>query len=118
MAVFDTNFLIHLLDPEANPLAVPRAGEAVSDLKSKIEHLVSELEGKGETVIIPTPVLSEYLIKAENAGEQRLEVMQDKRSLKVVGFGKRAAIVLAELNRASINRSGDKKGGIDAAWKK
>ena len=117
MAVFDSTFLVYLFDPDANPPNDPNTGNPVSHLKERIDHLVAEIERSKDKVVIPTPCLSEYLIKAADAGVDRLQFLQSKGVFQLAEFGTLAAVELAHMNRAAIE-SGDKKGGLEAPWQK
>ena len=117
MAVFDVSFLILLLHPDANPPIDPETGEPVEHARDRIEHLVATLEKKKEKVIIPSPALAEFLVKADHARAEYLRIMESKRFLQVSSFDKRAAVELAGMTRKSLSQ-GDKKGGSDEPYQK
>jgi len=117
MAVFDASFLILLLHPEAPAPIDPETGTPVEHARDRIEHLVATLEKKKEKVIIPSPALAEFLVKADRAGATYLRIMESKRSLQISSFDKRAAIELAAMNREALAQ-GDKKGGSDEPYQK
>ena len=68
MAVFDSTVLLYLLEPDAQTPRDPATGAPVADARQRIEHLIETLERKNEVVVIPTPVLSEVLVRADSAG--------------------------------------------------
>lgn len=115
--VFDSGFLVHLLHPDANPPLHPETEEPVTQASERIQHLIATLEKADDKVIIPTPVLSEFLVKADTAGAEYLQIMEKQKVFKVASFDKRAAIELAALTREALN-DGDKKGGSDEPWQK
>lgn len=117
MAVFDVSFLILLLHPDANPPKDPETGKPVENTRDRIEHLVKTLENKKEKVIIPSPALAEFLVKADKAGADYLRIMESNRFLQVSSFDKRAAVELAVMTREALNQ-GDKKGGSDEPYQK
>lgn len=117
MAVFDTQFLIYLFDPDANMPNDPKTDGPVADGKERIEHLVKKLDQEDERVFIPTPVLSEYLIGARDAGVSRLQLLQNSSVFRFADFDARAAVELATLMREALDR-GDKKSGSGQSYQK
>lgn len=75
MVVFDASILVLLLDPEARPPADPETAEPVSRCKDRLEHLIAAFERERTKVIIPTPVLSEVLVRAGKAGPAYLDTL-------------------------------------------
>ncbi|MCC5872980.1 MAG: hypothetical protein JJU22_11335 [Gammaproteobacteria bacterium] len=115
MAVFDAAFLVYLFDPDANTPQDPETGAPITYFRERIEHLVSQLERSNEKIIIPAPALSEYLVRADEAGAERLHYLQNQGVFQIVEFGVLAAVELAALTREAISK-GDKKSGVDAPW--
>ena len=64
MAVFDTTMLLCFLEPDAKAPHDPETNEPVTDARARIDVLIERLDSKRETVVIPTPVLSEALAHA------------------------------------------------------
>lgn len=117
MAVFDASFLIYLFDTDANPPHDPGTGKLVTHFKERIEYFIKTLEQSGDKVVIPTPALSEYLVRAEEAGVERLHYLQNKAVFQIADFDSLAAVELATLNREAIKK-GDKMGGVVEPWQK
>jgi predicted nucleic acid-binding protein len=117
MVVFDANFLLLLLDPEARPPNDPETGEPVPRCKDRIENLIATFEQDGTKVLIPTPALSEILVRAGAAGPAYLETLNGSARFRIVPFDMRAAVELAQMNRQALE-AGDKKSGRAAAWSK
>ena len=117
MAVFDASFLILLLHPDAQAPNDPETGTAVEHASDRIEHLVATLEKKKEKIIIPSPALAEFLVKADQAGATYLGIMESKRSMRISSFDKRAAVELATMTREALAQ-GDKRGGSDEPYQK
>ena len=61
MVVFDANFLIYFLDSKLK-------GGVGSNVR--VDHLVATIQKTGDRIIVPTPALSELLVRA---GENRDE---------------------------------------------
>lgn len=72
MVVFDATTLLFVLDPEAKVPTDPKTGEAVTSVNERIVLLVNELERRKEKIIVPTPALSELLVRAGTAGPEYL----------------------------------------------
>ncbi len=103
MVVFDTTFLIPLLDP--------RAPEPIQAARLKIRHLINELEKAKEVIAIPTPALSELLTKAGAAGPEWIRILSSSARFRIVAFETLAAVEAALMTEAAIAR-GDKKSGL------
>ncbi len=110
MIVFDASVLLLLLNPEAPPPNDVATGQPVSRCKDRIEYLVAQLTKQREKIIIPTPALSESLIKAGEAAPQYLEIMRNSRFFQISPFGSTAAVEAAELMRQRIAKLGTLKG--------
>lgn len=109
MVVFDANFLIYFLDPKVK-------GGIGSN--SRIDHLVATIQKTGERIIVPTPALSELLVKAGDAGPKYLEIVARSKFFRVAEFGERAAVEAAALTREAI-AEGNKRGATpDTDWAK
>ena len=117
MVVFDATTLLYLFDPEAKAPTDPETGSPVTRVKERIEFLVSELEKRREKIIVPTPALSELLVRAGDAGPEYLEILGKSAAFKVVDFDQRAAVEVAAATREAIE-AGGKKGGSESSWAK
>jgi predicted nucleic acid-binding protein len=117
MVVFDATTLLYLLDPEAKAPTDSETGEPVSRVKDQIRYLVGELEKRKETIIVPTPALSELLVRADEAGPAYLEILNRHAAFKIVDFDQRAAVEVAAATREAL-AAGDKRGGSDSPWAK
>ena len=113
MPVFDATALLHFLEPDAKASHDPATNEPVTDAKARIDFLIESLETRRETIIIPTPVLSEVLVHAGDAGPQYLEILNNSRCFRVEPFDQRAAVELAAMTRDAIV-AGDLRAGADA----
>ena len=113
MAVFDATALLHFLEPDAKAPIDPSTNRPVTDAAKRIRFLIETLDSKRETVVIPTPALSEVLVHAGNAGPQYLDVLNGTRCFRVTSFDLRAAVELAAMTRDAI-AAGDLRAGTDA----
>lgn len=98
-SVIDTNVLVQFLrdedpvelrDPESNAL-VTRASDRAAALIKRIE----DLSGR---VIIPAPVLAEYLVGIErNSYQAQIEILGSYECIEIISFDEIAAIECALL---------------------
>lgn len=109
MVVFDANFLIYFLDPKI------KSGVGSNP---RIDHLVATIQKTGERIVVPTPALSELLVKAGDAGPKYLEIVARSKFFRVAEFGERAAVEAAAITRDAI-ATGNKRGAAPGAdWAK
>jgi len=107
VVVFDTSFLVPLLDPRV---------KGVGQVDVKLTHLIDTLDKQKDVVIVPTPALSEVLIGAGDAAPQYLEILSKTPRFRIASFGTRAAVEAAERHRQAV-RKNDKKEGTES-WAK
>jgi hypothetical protein len=88
--------------------------------KERIEFLVQQLDKAGTNIIIPTPALSEALVRAGVVGSQELvEKLQKFRVFRIEPFDLRASIEVAAMSRDALG-GGNKRGKADpkSTWAK
>lgn len=117
MAVTDSTLLILMLDEKQDHIINTESGEKVDQVQKRIDYLLRTLGKNREKLIIPTPVLSEFLSGAEEAADTYLKILSGKSVVQTVPFDDRAAIELGEMNRDAL-ADGDKKAGLDSPWQK
>ncbi len=113
MPVFDSTALLHFLEPDARAPLDPATNEPVTDAKARIDFLIETLDARKETVVIPTPALSEVLVHAGEAGPEYLDILDGARCFRIEPFDKRAAVELAAMTRDAIV-AGDLRAGTDS----
>lgn len=106
MIAVDNTFLSLLLHPKARPPRDPATGQPVSRVEDRIEQLIDDLEQDNETILIPAPVLSEFLILADKDGPQYLADIDANNLFTVGSFDQKAAIELAAMNLDLIRAKG------------
>lgn len=105
-------------DTSALTLAfIPHAPHSVENAKEKIEFLISDLHGRGERVLVPTPVLAEVLVKAGAARNDIVQTVSKSSNFLIAPFDLRAALELSLMTDAALSR-GDKRDGIEESWHK
>jgi predicted nucleic acid-binding protein len=109
MVVIDTKFLTLMLYPKVKPPKGSSAQRIVERLEDRIEKLQDELDSESERIIVPTPVLSEFLILAGDAASGYLEKLAAVKNILIKPFDEMAAIELAAVE-VEDRKKGDKRG--------
>jgi rRNA-processing protein FCF1 len=110
MVIFDSTFALLVWLPGV-PASVPQA-------KERIEHLINELHTQQNKIIIPTPVITELLVRAGSAGPQYLVEITKSVKFRVAPFDTRAAVEAAALLGTAL-KGGKKKGSSGTgSWPK
>jgi len=109
MVEFDTTFLTLMF--------VPGARHPLANAKERIEFLLADLNGRGDQIVVPTPALSEILIKSGKARNDIIQEFTKNPRWFVAPFDMRAALELSLFIDAAITKK-DKKQGIAATWAK
>lgn len=97
MVVFDTSTIVLALDPQARPPTHPDTGVPVERCKERVEYLLARLSKARTMILIPTPVLTEYLVKAGPNKQAMIERFTNSKNFEIGPFDVRAAIETAEL---------------------
>lgn len=104
MVLFDAGILIKLLDPRTRDVQ-----------RSKLDYLVTRLQKSRTKILIPTPALSEFYVKAD---PEVLAAFKGKAAFIIAPFDEKAAFECSVSVAAAI-RSGHKKGvQAEASWQK
>lgn len=109
MIAFDTTFLTLTF--------VPGAKHDIPNAKERIEFLISDLHGSGERIIVPTPALSEILVKSGTARNDIIQMLTKSPKFLVAPFDIRSALELSLMTDAALTR-GNKKDGATGTWVK
>lgn len=117
MVVFDATMLSILLRAGTKLPIDPSTGKAVEYAEVRTAHLIERLEKSNTIIIIPTPTLSELLVKAGPAGNNFVAQLQKSSVFRIQPFDVRAAVELAQMTNA-IASAADKRATIDAPWSK
>ena len=117
MVVFDATILLPILWAGVPVPNNPHTGELVERYRDRIDHLVAHLERSRAKIIIPTPALSEILVRAGAAAPDYLAQINSQSVFRIVAFDERAAVEVAAMTKSAID-SGDKRDGVDGTWNK
>ena len=104
----DTNALIYLLDKRS-----PR------NIQDRLKGLIEDIDKTRGQLIIPTLVVTEYLVGAGSAGKALLDALMSSRFVLVAPFDHVAAEECAAM-QAIANATGNKRHplGRNTAWQK
>jgi predicted nucleic acid-binding protein len=117
MVAIDNTTLALLLHPTAKPPKDPKTGQPLPKSRERIEQLIADLDAEDERMLIPTPVLCEFLILAGKDGPQYLEKIQASKTLLLKPFDERSAIELAAMELSARGRGG-KRAGSESPYQK
>jgi predicted nucleic acid-binding protein len=118
MVVIDATMLMLLFRPNVPARVVDSTGKPIEHVHERINYLVKTLEGIKSRIVIPTPVLSEILVRATAEETQRiLEEINRVEVFRVEPFETRAAIEVAVMTRTAL-AGGNKRGISEAPWAK
>ena len=116
MVVFDATYVVPLITPSLKTPPRDEHNNPIPHYRERLEGLVARLDESRTKIILPSPALSEVLIRAEDAAAEYLEALRGMSALKVESFDEKAAIEAAILSRDAIQRLGDKKAGSQKGW--
>jgi len=104
MVLFDAGVLIKLLDPKTPAIQ-----------KAKLDYLLTTLQKSRTKILIPTPALAEFYVKAS---PDALAELKGKAFIIIAPFDEKAAIECA-ISIAGALGSNQKKGPqAEASWQK
>jgi predicted nucleic acid-binding protein len=95
--IFDSNYLIAFLRPDAANPPRDAEDEPVEHFQERIRELINELNAKDVLVGVPTPVIAEILVRYPDNKAEYLEVLRNRYRFEIVPFGIKAAIEASEL---------------------
>jgi len=118
MVVIDATMLMPLMRPDI-PVPSRKDGLPVEKAKERIDYLVKQLEKDRQKIIVPTPVLSEILVRAgAEMSERIIEHLQKFAVFRIEAFDTRAAIEVAAMTRELLDSRSRKRGTSNATWTK
>ena len=117
MVAIDNTFLALMLNPMARAPQDPSTKRPVDRVGDRSEKLLEDLDSDSERIILPTPVLSEFLIFVGPDGQAYLERLSGMKNILIKHFDAVAAIELAALEIEDRQKIG-KRGGSASPWAK
>lgn len=117
--VFDSTFLLLLIDEVAAPPKPPQSSLKPADARDRIRYALEVLDKAGAVAIIPTPVLAELLAGGESEISAILRVLQNAGRFRIAPFDQRAAIECGLMIRQALRsaRASDRARGPKATIK-
>lgn len=103
MVVFDTSVLAIAFDKDASVPIDPETGASLEKCKERIDFLIKTLSRSKSRILIPTPVLSEYLIQGGTDKDKRLQEFYTSKVFSIAPFDQRAAVECAMLHDPDLN---------------
>jgi hypothetical protein len=117
MVVMDAGILLMLFRSGVGVPLDPKTKQPVTDVPLRLNHLVKSLEKSRTKIAIPTPALSELLVRAGPAAMPLLQSIDQAAVFRIVAFDTMAAVEVAAMTKKALD-GGDKKGGLQASWNK
>lgn len=121
MIAVDETFLSLIFYPEAKPPNDPATGKPIVRLRERIEFLIDGWEAARETVLVPTPVITEFLYLARESAADYLAELENNSVFQSGDFDKLAAVELAALHNKYAPTKAKRKRrskGKDETWAK
>lgn len=115
MVLFDTNVLSLLVHPDADVPNDPSTGKSIDRPHERVAFLRERLQENGIRILVPAPVLSEFLTFAD--ADYLLQINQSMW-FEVGAFDQRAAIEAAVALRRALKSGQGKKLGLVSPWQK
>jgi len=116
MVVFDATMLMLLIRPDSGrPL--DSNGNPIDHVSERIAHFVDQQEKTKTRIGIPTPALSEVLVRSGKAAVEIVDKIKEFSVFEILPFDELAAIEVALMTKKALD-SGDKKNGSDETWNK
>jgi predicted nucleic acid-binding protein len=118
MVVIDATMLMLIFRNDVPERLTDSSGKSIDHVRERVDYLVKTLDAAKSKIVIPTPVLSELLVRAGAQETQRiLEEINKLAVFRIEPFETRAAIEVAVMTRGAL-ASGDKKSGSSSPWAK
>jgi len=118
MVVLDATMLMALFRPDAGG-PTDSKGKPINEAKERIEYFVKQIEIAKTKIIIPTPALSEILVRlGAQASQDIVDEINRSAVWRIESFDTKAAIEVAAMTRAAIASGGKKGENSKASWAK
>jgi len=117
MVVFDATMLMLLIRPDSGRPIDSETGQLIDNVRERIAHLIERCEKSKTRIGIPTPALSEVLVRSGKSAIQIIEKIKEFSIFEILPFDELSAIEVALMTRNDID-AGDKKGGSTEVWNK
>ena len=102
---------------DANVLTTCIGKSTSAENRRRLAHFFERVEKAKAKLIIPTPALAEYLVYADKAALDSIELLERKSYILIAPFDRAAAYECSQMDAAALGR-GDKRDGRKDAWRK
>ena len=113
VVAFDNTVLSLLLHPEADAPLDPATGAQITRAQDRMAYLVEQLREEGARILIPAPVLAEFLAFAS---ADYLGVINESAHFEIAPFDQRAAVEAAAVQKKANASAKGKKAGLAGTW--
>lgn len=117
MVVFDATMLMLLIRPESGRPIDSSTGQPVDHVSERIAHFVEQRDKSKTRIGLPTPALSEVLVRSGASAVKIIEKIKEFSVFEILPFDELSAIELAIMTKNAID-AGDKKSGSTEIWNK
>lgn len=102
MVVFDTSVLAISFDKNAAVPLDPSTGVPIADCQARIDYLLKNLGASKVRIIIPTPVVAEFMVMGGPDREKRVDLIANSKVFLVAPFDLRAAVECALIEEGEV----------------
>ena len=92
-------------------------GKPIKYARERLDHLIEKIAQENEKLLLPTPVLSELLVKVPDKAHELVKEIRTSPWFQLASFDATAAVELG-LRTAKAIADGDKREGLQADWTK
>jgi hypothetical protein len=117
MVVFDATMILLAMRPDVAPPIDEATGKPVEYVKERIDALIKRLDKEKVKIIVPSPALSEMLVRAGDETASLINTIQKSSVFSIEDFDTLAAIEVAMMTQQA-KKDGNKRGDSDNIWAK
>jgi len=118
VVVFDSAFLLLVLDPKAPTPRDPKSDKIIEKGRARVEYLIDSLSDARTRMLVPAPVLAEVLVHAGAATAGYIVKIRGVSSMQVADFDTLAAIECAQLTGAALKKGKKRGAASNEPWQK
>jgi hypothetical protein len=93
-------------------------GKQVPYSPERTRHFLKECEKDNTFILLPTPVIAEFLVCSEDCNDGLRRILTLSSCLQLAPFDQKAAFEHALMTRAAIESKDGKRSGIPDTWQK
>jgi hypothetical protein len=114
----DSSILLAVINEHADIPPCINSGKNVPYSGPRTKYFLKQCEANGTRILLPAPVLSELLVRADDASETFMTLLGYSSAFYSVPFDQRAALEHAEITKSKITKYGNKRGRLAGDWQK